>query len=114
MKINFIPTLIALALSVLIAYGLYFFHIGENKILLGFGSALFFGLTLILTYGVSYELPRTGVNVRVVSGIFFLIGLIENIVFSFLNYSIPIYVITNGVLILIYILISYFIFKARQ
>jgi len=114
MKVNFVQTIIAIAVSLLIAYGLYSFHDSENKILLSAGSFVFLAVTLILTIGTSFELPRTTTNVRVVSGIFFAIALISNLVFTFLNFSIPSYIIINGILLLVFILIAYSINKAKQ
>ena len=114
MKINFVETIIAIAVSLLIAYGLYSFHDSENKILLSAGSFVFLATTLILTIGTSFELPRTTTNVRVVSGIFFAVALISNLIFTFIAFSIPSYVITNGILLLVFILIAYSINKAKQ
>ena len=114
MKINFVQTIIAIALSLLIAYGLYSFHESENKILLSVGSFVFLAVTLILTIGSSFELPRTTTNVRVVSGIFFVIALITNLAFTFLNFSVPNYIIINGILLLVFILITYSINKTKQ
>ena len=79
MKINFVQTIIAIAVSLLIAYGLYSFHDSENKILLSAGSFVFLATTLIITIGTSFELPRTTTNIRVVSGIFFAVALISNL-----------------------------------
>lgn len=114
MKIDFIKTLIAIAVSLLIAYGLYSFHESENKILLSAGSFVFLAITLILTIGASFELPRTTTNVKVVSGIFFAIALISNLIFTFISFSVPSYVITNGILLLVFVLIAYSILKAKQ
>jgi hypothetical protein len=114
MKINFVQTIIAIAVSLLIAYGLYSFHESENKLLLSAGSFVFLAVTLILTIGTSFELPRTTANVRVVSGIFFAIALISNLVFTFLNFSVPSYIIINGILLLVFILIIYSINKSKQ
>ena len=114
MKVHFVQAIIAIAVSLLIAYGLYSFHDSENKILLSAGSFVFLAVTLILTIGTSFELPRTTTNVRVVSGIFFAIALISNLVFTFLNFSIPSYIIINGILLLVFILIAYSINKAKQ
>ena len=114
MKINFVQTIIAIAVSLLIAYGLYSFHDSENKILLSVGSFVFLATTLILTIGTSFELPRTTTNVRVVSGIFFAVGLVSNLIFTFVAFSVSSYVITNGLLLLVFILIAYSINKAKQ
>lgn len=114
MKINFVQTIIAIAVSALIAYGLYNFHNGENKMLLSIGSFVFLSVTLALSIGVNFEQSRTSTNIRVASGIFFAVALISNLIFNFLSFSKPSYVITNGILILIYILIAYSINRAKQ
>ena len=114
MKINFVQTIIAIAVSLLIAYGLYSFHANDNKLLLCAGSFVFLSVTLIITIGASFELPRTTTNIRVVSGIFFAMALITNLIFTFINFSAPSYVITNGILLLVFILIAYSINKAKQ
>ena len=114
MKINFVQTIIAIAVSLLIAYGLYSFHDSENKILLSVGSFVFLATALVMTIGTSFELPRTTANIRVVSGIFFAIAMITNLIFTFINFSVPSYVIINGVLLLVFILIAYSINKVKQ
>jgi hypothetical protein len=113
MKLNFIQTIIAIVVSLLIAYGLYIFHGSENKILLSAGCFVFLAVTLVITIGVNFELPRTTTNVKVVSGIFFVIALISNLVFTFVSFSVPIYVITNGILLLIFVFIAYSINRAK-
>ena len=113
MKINFVQTIIAIALSLLISYGLYSFHNSENKMLLSVGSFVFLALTLIITIGASFELPRTTTNVKVVSGIFFAVALISNLIFTFIKFSVPSYVIINGILLLVFILIAYSINRVK-
>jgi hypothetical protein len=114
MKINFVQSIIAIAISSLIAYGFYSFHQGTNSILLSAGSFVFLTSTLLFAIGASFELPRTTMNVKVVSGIFFLMGLISNLIFTFIVFSPPLYIISNGILLLVFILISYLIIKAQQ
>ena len=114
MKLNFVQTIIAIAVSLLIAYGLYSFHDSENKVLLSLGSFVFLATTLVITIGVNFEQSRTTTNVRVVSGIFFVISLASNLIFSFFTFSTLSYVITNGILLLIFVLIAYSINKAKQ
>ena len=114
MKLNFVQTIIAIGVSLLIAYGLYSFHDSENKILLSLGSFIFLAVTLVITIGVNFEKSRTTTNVRVVSGIFFVIAFVSNLLFSFFTFSSPSYIITNGILLLIFVLIVYSINKAKQ
>ena len=99
---------------VLVGGLLYSFHDSENKILLSAGSFVFLTTALLMTIGASFELPRTTTNIRVVSQIFFVIALISNLIFSFINFSVPSYCIINGILWLVFILIVYSINKAKQ
>lgn len=114
MKINFVQTIIAIAISLLIAYGFYSFHDSENKILLSAGSFVFLATTLVMAIGASFELQRTTTNIRVVSGILFTIAFISNIIFTFINFSVKSYIIINGLLLLVFILIAYSIYTAKQ
>ncbi len=114
MKINLAQTIIAITASLLIAYGFYSFHIYENNLLLSIGSFVFLTTALVMTIGISLELPRTSTNIRVVSGIFFAVALVINMIFTFIDYSIPAYVIFNGLLYLLYVLIVVLINKSKQ
>jgi hypothetical protein len=114
MKLNFVQTIIAIAVSALIAYGFYTFHDSENKILLSAGSFIFLSLTLVLSIGVNFDQSRTTANNRVVSGVFFGIAFISNFIFNFLSFSEASYIIINGILLLIYALIIYSIARAKQ
>ena len=112
MKINAVQTIIAIAVSLLIAYGFYHFHNGENKILLSAGSFMFLAATLVFSTGISFEYPRTTTNIRVVSGIFFFVAFISSLIFTFISFSVPAYIIINGILLLVFILIVYSISKS--
>ncbi len=114
MKLNFVQAIIAIALSLLVAYGLYNFHDGENKIVLSTGCFVFLAATLVITIGTNFESSRTTANIRVVSGTFFVIALISNLIFTFLNFSVPSYIIISGILFLLFILITFSIIKAKQ
>ena len=114
MRMNFVQTSIAIAVSLLIAYGLYSFHDSENKLLLSAGSFLFLSVTLIFAIGTTFEQPKTTTNIKVVSGLFFTIAIIINIIFAFINFSIPSFIITNGILLLVFILLAFLIYSAKQ
>ena len=114
MKINTVKAIIALCISGLISYGFYSFHKTDNKLLLSLGSFLFLSLTLTFTLSISFSLSRTTTMIRTVSGIFFAIGFVSNLLFSFFNFSTPIYVIINGIIIMAYALIAYSISRAKQ
>lgn len=114
MKVNFIKSIIAIAVSGLIAYGFYSFHETGNKLLLSLGSFLFLSLTLLFTLSISFAFPRTTTMIRTVSGIFFAFAFVSNLLFSFFSFSTPIYIIINGIAIMTYALIAYSISRAKQ
>ena len=114
MKLNYVQTILAIAISILIAYGLYSLADNEHKMILSAGSFVFFAITLIITLGARFSLTRTTTNVKVVGGIFFLVAFISNLTFTFIEFSAPSYFIVNGILALIFILIIYSINQAKQ
>lgn len=114
MKINFIQTAIASAIAFLIAYAFYSLQDNDNQLLLSLGSFTSITVALVLAIGIRFEQPRTTTNIRVVSGGFFTVALSSNIVFSFLAFSPPVYVIVNGILLLGYLLVIYLLFKSAQ
>lgn len=114
MKIKIVQTIIAIAICALISYGLHSFYEGENKLLLTIGSFLFLSSTLIMTIGIELKYTRAGINMKVVSGIFFAIALISNLIFSFIHFSIPSYLIMNGLLFLLSFLLLYSLSRTKQ
>lgn len=114
MKIDLIKALIAFAISGLIAFGFYTFSSDLNRDLLTIGSLIFLSVTLIFSISISNNLPRTTTLIRITSIIFFIIALISNLLFLFIKFSQEVYIIVNGIMLLIYGLISYSIAKAKQ
>ena len=114
MKCNVILTTIAVALSALLAYALYCWcKMPEANLLVSICGGVTLVCTLATTLGISFERSRTSVNIKVVSGVFALLFLISNIVFCCVaNFAYPLYIILNGLLLLIWILIIYSIHKA--
>ncbi len=114
MNFKSIPTIIAVALGLLIAYALYNFQIGDNKLLLSAGTFLLLTITSTMAFGVTFELPRTTTNIRFVSWTFFIIGLISNTIFTFVKFAAHSYVLVTGILLLLFVLIVYSISKVKQ
>lgn len=111
-QVKFFQLIIALAISALLSFGFYSMDIDENKLLIALGGFLFFSATLTCVMGIKFETAGVSVNVRVLSAIFFVVGLLSHFVFSFFSSSIPLYVIVNGILILVYALIVNSLIKA--
>jgi hypothetical protein len=114
MKIDFVKTIIALAVSVLISYGFYSFHHSEYSQLLVYSTFSELFLSSFFVLGLRLELNRTTTLIRTVSSIFFIIFLLTNILFSFFSFSQQLYIIINGLFVLIGVLIIYSLLKAKQ
>jgi hypothetical protein len=114
MKVNGIFLLIAFAIAALAGYGFYAANSAETDIplvnALGGGIALFITLGGAIAVRSEDEGGRT-MNFAVSSWVFFVLLLIEQIVFCFVPFSLPPYVIVTGVLTLVYVLIAYAIGK---
>jgi O-antigen/teichoic acid export membrane protein len=115
MKVNFVMLLIALAVAVLIAFGFYSGNKGEPYVwLITIASGGFGFVTLSGVMAVRFNARGSTGNVVAISIVFFVISLISNIIFSFLTLKLTPYVIINGILFLIYILIGYGTIKALK
>lgn len=114
MRFNFIKTIISLAIGFLISYGFYSVEVNNNKFLLFLVSFVVISTSLTTMIGVHFERSRTTTNIRVVSIIFFVSALLINLIFSFIQFSVPTYLIINFILLLIFILILYSINNAKQ
>ncbi len=114
MKLNLVPMIIVLAISSLISYGFYNFQSNSNKEIVSISSFLLLALTLVFTTSIKFDLPRTATNIKTTSVLFFVISIICNLIFSLISFSIPIYIIVNGIILMVYILILYSINREKQ
>ena len=114
MKVDPIKLIISLALSAIIAYGLYHFNRGDFSLVLTIGSFIFLGILSGTISGVGLTNRRASTNVKVLAGVFYPLALVVNIIFMFVNFTVPIYVIVNGLFLLIFISLAYSIGKAKQ
>ena len=115
MRANIFLTIISLILAGLIGYWVFSNAKGqEEDTLCGICSSLCFLATLIPCIGLHYDSSRIGTNIRVLSGLFFIVFLISH--FYFANYGIkmPLYVILNGILLVVYLGIFYKINSAQE
>lgn len=114
MKIKAVPTIIAVLISALVAFGFYSWcRTSDNQWLLAIGSFLCLFVPLMFCVGVSFE-GRTTASTIALGGIFFALMLVVNLIFTFIEFGIPAYVIVNGILLLLLILIIYVIAKVKQ
>jgi hypothetical protein len=117
MKINVVTLLVAFAVAALAGYGFYAANSAPGDMPLP--TALISGVVLFITLAGTISLGAkegrgSTANLRVVSGLFFFIMLIEQIIFSVVSFRITPYIIVTGILLLVYVLISYAVGKALQ
>lgn len=116
MKLNIILSLIATMLCAIIAYGMYTWCKYIDMQLL---VSIFGGICLLLplgtALGIQFPDSRTLLNLRILSFICFFILLISNIVFCCLpHFTIAVYIISNGLLLILWLLGVYGVTKANS
>ena len=114
MRIHPLNLLIALMAAGLLTFGLASADVNTIKGTLAVGSFLMLGSTLGTAMGLECLNPRTGVNLRVISGIFFVLGLVLQLVFCFSQFSQTSYVVVNGIVFLGFVLATSSVYGARQ
>ena len=107
MRIKSFQTAISFLISLLLSYGMFSFHKGSNNLLLLLGSLIFLFGSLITLFGIDFQTTTTTINIKTVAIIAFIIALISNLIFTFLNFSSQSYITINGILFLIFLLIFY-------
>jgi hypothetical protein len=109
MKINPVMTLIALAIAALATYGFYVSNSGEqSQWLITIGSGVMIFINLGGCLAVSSETRGLAGNIRITSLVFLIIGIISHIIFSSIsNPGIAPYIIVNGIILLLFVLIVY-------
>jgi hypothetical protein len=113
MKINPVNFLIAILASAILAYALWSLE-GSLQNYVAIGAFVFFATTLGMMIGCSPESARRGVNLRVVSGVFFALALIINGLFATIDFSATLYIVICALAFLSYILLANTIYSARQ
>ncbi len=108
MKINVFLLFISIALTILLGYWIYDIAKGkENDVICGILSSVCIFSTLIPFVGLQYNNMRIGVNIRVLSGVFFSILFISNFLFAYFGIIMPTYMIINGLILVVYWAILY-------
>ena len=114
MRFNVVKTIIAVVASLLIAYGMYAYDKSGNGWLLPIITFVESAVLLTCALGIKFEWLRTMVNIKITSWIFFAICLIMNIIFTGRAFSVPAFIIANGTVALVAILLIYSLAKANK
>jgi len=115
MRIDIIKWLIAFGISALVSYGCYSLSKEEvsMRMLYTICSFLFLFITATFMLGVTLSNTRSGALLKVLSGIFFGVGIILHLIFGLFPLNQTIFLITDGLLLLIYALGANFIYKSK-
>ena len=115
MKLDAVKSLIAVAFSALLAYACYEICNYEHvQWVIAAGTFVSIGIPMILALGVSSQQERSSVMLKTLSWIFLLIEVISNGVFVFFDFSIPVYIIVNGLILLIFVLIYNSVYRTKM
>ena len=110
MKLNFVPSFLAVIISALLGYAVYSVaDIDPNAILAGVVSTVCFIVTLILAIGVGYDDGKMSVNIRILSLSVFTVMLISHFAFAATIVKMPYYLIVNGLILCVYLCIAYYV-----
>ncbi len=109
MKINWILAIISLGIAALAWYG---FYAGTENLFLTFGGGGFLFLTLFGLLAVSFG--RGSANIKALSLVFFVISLVEHLLFACKGFKQAPYIVITGILFLLYLLSFYGIAKTLK
>lgn len=114
MKTDPVKLIIALAISALLSFGLYqLCEVETQRIWVLCCSFLFLAVTSCFTLGCSLA-SRGSLMLKTFSGIFFLVGILFHLLYAVFVFNQTLFLITDGLLLLIYLLIAQSIYKSKQ
>ena len=115
MKLDVVKSLIAVAISALLAYACYEICNYEHvRWIITAGTFVTIGTPMMLALGVSSQQERSSAMLKTLSWVFLLIEIVSNGVFVFLDFSIPVYIIINGLILLTFVLIYNSIYRTKM
>ena len=115
MKVDLVKGIIAVAISALLAYTCYEIC-GFERVqwIVTIGALLTLGTPLMFALGISAKQERSSIVLKTLSWSVFCIEVLSNGIFVFFDFSIPVYVIVNGLILLIFVLIYNSIYRTKM
>ena len=106
MKLDLVKSLIAVAISALLAYACYeICDYDRVQWVITIGAFLTLGITSVFSLGITLEQVRSSTMLKALAWVILIVELITNGIFVFFDFSVPVYVIINGLILLIFALI---------
>ena len=114
MKIDFVKSFIAIAISALLAYACYeICKFEQVQWVITIGAFLTIALPALFAMAVTVKAERSSIVLSIFSWVMLLVEIVVNGIFLFFDFSIPVYIIINGLLLLLYILVYNTIYKRQ-
>ena len=115
MKIDLIKSLIAIVISTLLAYACYCICKSDSvQWVITVGAGLTIAIPMMFAIGVSAKAERTAVMLHVLSWVVTLIEVLVNGIFLCFNFCTPTYIIVNGLILTLYVLIYISIYRKQM
>lgn len=112
MRVNILNSIIAFALAALLAYSCYCISDYESvRLIVAVGSFVAIGIPLLMALGLKSKDERGSVLLGVVSWLVSAVQIGVNFVFAFFEFSVPFYIILNGLILIIFLLIYSGLYK---
>lgn len=108
MKANVVLLILSIMAGTLLAYFVYDVALPDNNsVICGIGAFVCFGSTLIPAVGLKYRTNKLGINIRILSALFFVLFAISQFCFAGFGIKIPYYAIVNGLILISFLAIFY-------
>lgn len=114
MKINPIFTLIALFLTGIVSYSLYVFSENDFKTIYVSVGSICSGIYLCSLIGVNFGDIRKNINLKTLTSFFLVLQSIILLYFSFQDRFLPSFIISSSLLLILFLVFSFFIYKQNN
>lgn len=115
MKFDLIKSIIILCIAALFGYALYTIcDVDSLRWLLTCVGAGVFAIEAVMTFGISLNEERKSIMFNTLSGLVLFATLAMNFIFAFFEFSIPLFVILNGLLLLVYAMSAVSIYRTQK
>lgn len=114
MKLDVLKTIIAVALGAIVSYSLTLIQGFYGYWLYPAAWFVVFSVILAVAIGLNLDWMRTMANIRITSWLTFAGMFVMNLFFAIFCVSTPVFMIFNGLLLLIYLLMVYSLAKAGK
>ena len=115
MKLDVVKSLIAVAISALLAYTCYeICHCEHFQSVITIGAFITICVPMMLAIGISSKHERSSLMLKALSWVFLILEVISNGVFICVDFSTQFYVIINGFILLTFVLIYNSIYRTKM